>query len=118
MFVTNGAILIFRPVKVETVFSICKGFDDPSRSERHGSLEAAKPAGHHEQDCGRRKPRRADHGRFQVSITSFVFAHECFSCFDKNGSGALARSDMELVLSVQFPLRYYESSTMLSFFFQ
>lgn len=107
MFVTNGAILIFRPVKVETVFSICKGFDDPSRSERHGSLEAAKPAGHHEQDCGRRKPRRADHGRFQVSITSFVFAHECFSCFDKNGSGALARSDMELVLSVQFPLRCY-----------
>ena len=105
-------------MKVETVFSICKGFDDPSRSERHGSLEAAKPAGHHEQDCGRRKPRRADHGRFQVSITSFVFAHEFFSCFDKNGSGALARSDMELVLSVQFPLRYYESSTMLSFFFQ
>ena len=44
-----------------------KGFDDPSWSKCNWRLEAAKLAGHHEQDRGWWKPRRADHGCFQVS---------------------------------------------------
>ena len=78
-----------------------EGFDNPSGSKCDWSVEASKSAGHHEQDSGWGEPWRADHGRLEVSQTIQKCLNICcLSCFDKNGSGTLTRSDMENVLSV------------------